>query len=82
MNIELYLLWSTQGWGVYGKTTCPDPHDVIPDYCYRKYEVPSDKESIAFQRLLEVKSSLVERNITPDRQNQNEIFPTIEDLIK
>ena len=76
-----YLLWNSDGWGVYSKSTCPDP-DAFPDYCYKKYEIDIEKYLELFEKLIKIKERLVSKNILPSRENYNKIFPKLEELLK
>lgn len=84
MNEELYLLWSTQGWGVFDSVTCPDTGGPggIPNWCYMKYEVPKEQSKAVFRRLLDVRADLVERSVVPTKERYKEIFPELSDLME
>jgi len=76
-----YLLWNPDGWGVYGKGTCPDP-GAFPDYWYKKYEIDIEKYSELFEKLIKIKEKLVSENILPSKENYKKIFPGLEELLK
>jgi len=77
---ELYLLWSPQGWGVFSEGTCPDPHG-LPQYWFKKYEIPFDNDKTIFDRLVNIKDQLVREGIVPDEENYSRIFPDISDIL-
>jgi len=81
MELELYLLWDSQAWGVYSKVSCPDP-GAFPDHFYREYNFPEDSWEKVFKKLLGVRARLVKDNIRPSKENYGEIFPEIEELLK
>jgi hypothetical protein len=78
--VELYLLWSPQGWGVFNSCTCPDPYD-FPYYWYRKYEVLVENERAIFERLVAKKDELVKNDVIPSKENYSENFPEISNLV-
>jgi hypothetical protein len=82
MKRNLYLAWDGRAWGVYGEGTMPDPHGTFPDYFYRKYIVPEDKEGEVFEKLKNIKEELIDKNIIPSKENQSEVFPELEDLLE
>lgn len=76
-----YLLWNPSGWGVYDKSTCPDP-GAFPNFWYRGYQVNEGRSSELFKKLIKIKERLVSENIIPSRENYNETFPKLEELLK
>ncbi len=76
---EIYLLWSPDGWGVYGKCQCPDP-GAFPKYWYRKYEIPVEKSEVAFRKLLEIKIKLAMDGTIPTKDNYEKIFPDMSEI--
>ena len=82
MEDSLFLLWNAQSWGLYSKTSCPDPHGVIPDYFYKEYKFPREKHSKVFEKLLELKCKLASEGTAPTRDNYLSVFPELEDILR
>lgn len=78
---ELYLLWSPQGWGIFNEVNCPDSHG-LPQYWFKKYEVPCDEEREVFNKLMDAMVQLVKKNIIPDEENYSRIFPDISNILE
>ncbi len=83
MERSLWLLWSPQGWGVFDMGTCPDP-GAFPKYWYRRYdfEVSSPFEDTHhFATLNEFRKQYAAEGIIPTRENYDELFPDISDIL-
>ena len=81
MTKELYLFWIPDGWAVFSELTCPDPHG-LPAYWYKKYDVTTEQAPDVFEKLLEVQQRLRKGNVIPSRENYDQIFPNIDDLLE
>ena len=80
MQKELYLLWTTDGWGVFDETTCPDT-GAFPEHWYKKYAIPPDKSDIVLKILLERRDYLASSRILPTRSNRRDIFPDVSEIL-
>lgn len=78
---ELYLMWIPNSWSVFTYSTCPDPV-ALPDYFYKKYEFPSQYFDDVFDKLIEKKTDLVKKEIIPTKENYDDIFPDISDILE
>ena len=80
--IDIYLLWvPNDGWGVYVDNMCPDP-GAFPAHIYRKYSVSNSNLDIAFRNLINIRNTFSEKKIYPTRENQDRIFPKLEEILK
>lgn len=81
MEETYYLLWDSNAWGVYSKGTCPDS-GAFSDFWYRKYQVDEERASELFKKLMDIKERLVSEDIIPSRENYDETFPELEEVLK
>ena len=83
MSQDIWLLYALNqgGWGVFHPGTCPDPY-MFPEFLYRHYEVPREKYDEIFSKLLKIQEKLVREKIIPTKENQEEIFPKLEELLE
>ncbi len=75
-----HLMWYYDGWGVYPDNAFPHS-EKRPDFTYRTYEVPLDKEKEAFRKLLLVKEQLETDGVEPSPEVAEKYFPRLEELL-
>ena len=81
---RLYLLFNGTKWGVYNQCTCPDPTGDGPfmKHWWRMYEVPNEDFGKVFDVLCNKSFNLNKQETFPTKENAEEIFPNLEDLLK
>lgn len=67
-------------WAVLTKSTCPDT-TPFPKHLYRNYEFPDEKFDLVFKKLIEIKEKFTKEKIVPTKENQEKVFPTLEELL-
>ena len=84
MKETLTLLYAYNAWGVYDRCTVPmyNKDDPFPEHFYRDYNVELENSREVFRKLLEVSARLAEMKVVPSRQNMDEIFPSLDDLLR